>query len=374
MANKNYYETLGVDKNATPDEIKSAYRTLAKKYHPDLNKSPEAQEKFKEINEAYECLSDPTKKSNYDTYGSAQGPNPNDFFGGNGGGFNFSGGFEDLFNMFGGGFGGFGGQKSTAINGEDIAIKLGLSFEEAVFGCEKEINVNKIESCSACSGTGAKNGTKLSTCPDCNGNGYVKYTEQSLFGRVVRTGVCKTCNGTGKKILEKCPECSGNGYNKINKKVNIKIPAGIDDGQVLTMRGAGNSGIRGGQSGDLQILVNVKQHKMLVRDGYDLNIKVYVPFYTLLLGGEVEVPLPKGTTTIKIPELTQSNTVFKLKGKGIKNLNSQNYGSVNVTIVGESPKGLSKEQKTLLSNLEDKFNNSDFSRYKNYLKDIESIK
>ena len=261
-----------------------------------------------------------------------------------------------------------------AENKEDIAIKLGLSFEEAVFGCEKEINVNKIESCSACSGTGAKNGTKLSTCPDCNGNGYVKYTEQSLFGRVVRTGVCKTCNGTGKKILEKCPECSGNGYNKINKKVNIKIPAGIDDGQVLTMRGAGNSGIRGGQSGDLQILVSVKQHKMLVRDGYDLNIKVYVPFYTLLLGGEVEVPLPKGTTTIKIPELTQSNTVFKLKGKGIKNLNSQNYGSVNVTIVGESPKGLSKEEKTLLSNLEDKFNNSDFSRYKNYLKDVESIK
>lgn len=376
MANKNYYDVLGVDKNATPDQIKSAYRTLAKKYHPDLNKAPEAQEKFKEINEAYECLSDPTKKSNYDTYGSETGPNPNDFFGGNGGGggFNFSGGFEDLFNMFGGGFGGFSQSKSTAINGEDIAVKMSLSFEEAVFGCEKEITVSKIESCSACSGTGAKNGSKLTTCPDCNGSGYVKYTEQSLFGRVVRTGVCKTCNGTGKKILEKCPECSGNGYNKINKKVNVKVPAGIDDGQVMTMRGAGNSGIRGGASGDLQILVNVKPHKMLVRDGYDLNIKVYVPFYTLILGGEVEVPLPKGTTTIKIPELTQSNTVFKLKGKGIKNVNSPNYGNVNVTIVGEAPKGLSKEQKTMLSNLNDKFNSSDFSRYKNYLKDIENLK
>ena len=377
VANKNYYDILGVDKNATPDDIKSAYRSLAKKYHPDLNKTAEAAEKFKEINEAYEVLSDPAKKSNYDNYGSADGPNPNDFFGGagggfNGGGFNF-GGLDDLFNMFGGGFGG-GATRSNAINGETIAIKMSLSFEEAVFGCEKEVSINKIEVCSSCSGNGSKHGTKTTTCPDCNGSGFVKYTEQSMFGRIVRTGVCKTCNGTGKKILEKCPDCNGDGYKRVNKKVNIKIPAGIDDGQVLTMRGAGNDGLRGGQNGDLQILVNVKPHKLLVRDGYDLNIKVYVPFITLLVGGEVEVPLPKGTTTIKIPELTQSNTVFKLRGKGIKNLNSINYGNVNVTIVGEAPKSLSREEKTLLNNLSDKFNSSDFSRYKNYLKDIESIK
>lgn len=372
MANKNYYETLGVGKNATPDEIKSAYRNLAKKYHPDLNKAPDAQEKFKEINEAYECLSDPNKKSNYDNYGSATGPNPNDFFGG--GGFNFSGGFEDLFNMFGGGFGGFGGQKSTAINGEDIAVKLNLTFEEAVFGCEKEVVVNKIESCSACSGTGAKNGSRFSTCSDCGGTGFVKYTEQSLFGRVVRTGVCKTCNGTGKKILEKCPECFGNGYNKLNKKVSLDVPAGIDNGQILTMRGAGNDGIRGGKSGNLQIVISVKPHKIFTRDHYDLNLKVYVPFYTLILGGTLEVPLPKGTTTIEIPELTQNNTVFKLKGKGIKNLDSQSYGNVNITIVGEAPKALTKDEKTMLKNMSEKFNSSDFSRYKSYLKDVEEVK
>ena len=374
MANKNYYDILGVDKNASADDIKSAYRQLAKKYHPDINKSADAPEKFKEINEAYEVLSDPNKKSNYDNYGSADGPNPNDFFGGaGGGGFNF-GGFEDLFNMFGGGFGGSARQQSTAVNGEDIALKMTLSFEEAVFGCEKEVNVNKIERCEHCSGTGAKHGTQFTTCNECNGSGYVKYTEQSMFGRIVRTGVCKTCNGTGKKILEKCSECGGDGYNRVNKTINIKIPAGISDGQVLTMRNAGNAGLRGGSNGDLQILVNVKPHKMLVRDGYDLNIKVYVPFYTLIIGGEVEVPLPKGTTTIKIPELTQSNTVFKLKGKGIKNLNSSNYGNVNVTIVGEAPKSLSKQEKAILNSLADSFENSSFSRYKNYLKDIDNLK
>ncbi len=375
---KNYYDILGVSKNASADEIKSAYRGLAKKYHPDINKEPGAAEKFKEINEAYEVLSDPTKKSNYDNYGSATGPNPNDFFGGaNGGAGGFGGGFgfgglDDLFNMFSGGFG--GKRNSTKVNGEDINVKMNLTFEEAVFGCTKEINVTKIENCEKCNGTGAKNGTKYTTCPECNGAGSVTYTENTILGRVVRTGICKSCNGTGRKIIEKCENCNGDGYNKVTKTVSIKVPAGIDNDQILTMTGGGNAGIRGGRNGDLHIYVSVKDHKLFDRDGYDLNLKVYVPFYTLINGGEVEIPLTKGTTTIKIPELTQSNTIFKLKGKGIKNLNSNSYGNINVTIVGEAPKSLSKDAKQLIDKLKETLNDDNFSRYKNYVKDLKDLK
>ena len=373
MANKNYYDILGVDKNATPDEIKSAYRKQAKKYHPDLNpNNAEAAEKFKEINEAYEVLSDATKKSNYDTYGSATGPNPNDFFGGNGGGFggfNF-GGMDDLFSMFGG----FGNRSATtSVKGDDIQVKINISFTDAVFGITREINVTRIEECTKCSGTGAKNGTEYTKCSDCNGTGTARYTETSLFGRVIRTGPCSSCNGTGKIIREKCSECGGDGTKKVNAKISVNIPAGIDNGQVITMRGKGNAGYHGGPNGDLHIIVSVKEHPILVRDGYDLLLKVYVPFTTLLLGGEITIPLAKDVTTLKIPELTQSNTVFKLKGKGIKYLNSNNYGNLIVTIVGESPKNLSKEQKASIKKLAESFENNDFNRYKNYLKDLNDL-
>ena len=372
MANKNYYDILGVDKNATPDEIKSAYRKQAKKYHPDLNpNNAEAAEKFKEVNEAYEVLSDATKKSNYDTYGSATGPNPNDFFGGNSGGFggfNF-GGMDDLFSMFGG----FGNRSATtSVKGDDIQVKINISFTDAVFGITREINVTRIEECTKCSGTGAKNGTEYTKCSDCNGTGTARYTETSLFGRVIRTGPCSSCNGTGKIIREKCSEC-GDGTKKVNAKISVNIPAGIDNGQVITMRGKGNAGYHGGPNGDLHIIVSVKEHPILVRDGYDLLLKVYVPFTTLLLGGEITIPLAKDATTLKIPELTQSNTVFKLKGKGIKYLNSNNYGNLIVTIVGESPKNLSKEQKASIKKLAESFENNDFNRYKNYLKDLNDL-
>lgn len=372
--NKDYYETLGVNKNASADEIKSAYRKLAKKYHPDLNKdNPEAAEKFKEVNEAYECLGDEQKRKNYDQFGSADGNQGFNGFGGfgNGGGFGGSFNMDDIFNMFSG----FGSSNANmGMQGEDLQIQLNLSFEEAVFGCTKTFNINRVESCSKCNGTGAKNGTEFTTCSDCNGTGTARYAENTLFGRVVKTGPCRHCNGTGKIIKESCSECGGSGKKRVNAQVSVNVPAGIDDGQVITMRGKGNAGSRGGANGDLHIIVKVASHKILVRDGYDLTLKLYLPFYTLLLGGEVEIPLPKGTTTLKIPELTQSNTVFKLKGKGIKNLNSSAVGNLIVTVVAETPKKLSRDEKEMLAKLKDSLGDDNFARYKNYKKDISSLK
>ena len=377
MAN-DYYKTLGVEKNASDDEIKSAYRRLAKKYHPDVNKEEGAAEKFKEINEAYEVLSDKTKRSNYDTYGSANG---NDFFGGGQGGgfggFNFDfggGGFEDLFSsMFGGAFGGGKSRNSGAIQGEDIQIQVNLTFKEAVLGTKKTITIPRVETCAHCHGTGAKNGTEYTECKECGGSGTVRYTENSLFGRVIKQGPCKTCNGTGKIVKEKCSHCSGNGTLKINKEISFNIPAGIDNHQVITIRGNGNAGIRGGANGDLHVIVNIASHKLLERENFDLKLKVYVPFTLLLTGGEIEIPLVDGKTTIKIPELTQSNTVFKLKGKGVKHLNRNSYGDLLVTIVGEAPKSLSKAEKKILEELTKEIDESSYSRYKEYQKNMKNL-
>ena len=379
MAN-DYYKTLGVEKTASDDEIKSAYRRLAKKYHPDVNKEAGAAEKFKEINEAYEVLSDKTKRSNYDTYGSASG-NPNDFFGGaqgggfGAGGFNFDfGGFDDLFSsMFGGAFGGGKAKNAGAVRGEDIQVQINLSFKDAVLGSKQTITIPRVEACAHCKGTGAKNGAEYSECKECGGSGTVRYTENSLFGRVIKQGPCKTCNGTGKIIKEKCNHCNGNGTVKINKEISFNIPAGIDNHQVITIRGGGNAGIRGGANGDLHVIVNIASHKLLERENFDLKLKVYVPFTLLLSGGEIEIPLVDGKTTIKIPELTQSNTVFKLKGKGVKHLNRNSYGDLLVTIIGEAPKSLSKAEKKILEELENLVDESSYSRYKEYLKNMKSL-
>ena len=380
---KNYYETLGVDKSASDDEIKSAYRRMAKKYHPDINKSADAPEKFKEVNEAYEVLSDKTKRSNYDQYGDPNGAN---FFGGSGGaggaggfggfssgGFDFN--FDDIFSMFGGG--GFGGKSSsrssTAIKGQDIQVQITLSFVEAALGCKKDINITRIDNCTSCKGTGAKGGTDYTTCSTCNGSGVVSYSETTLFGRVVRQGICKDCNGTGKSIKNKCTDCGGSGTKKVNKTISLDIPAGIENHQVITVRGAGNAGVRGGANGDLHIIVSIKDHKLFERDGYDIKLKVFVPFYMLLKGGELDIPLLEGFTTLKIPELTQSNTVFKLKGKGIKHLNRSVYGDLIITLVAESPKSMTKDEKKMLDKLMDSMQESSFTRYKGYLKDIDNL-
>lgn len=370
MANKDYYSILGVDKGASDDEIKSAYRRLAKKYHPDINKTPEASEKFKEINEAYSVLGDPKKKANYDQFGSAEG-NPfgagsqgggfEDFFGGGGG---FSDIFSDIFSAFGGG----GRARSSVQKGEDIDIAMNISFEEACFGAEKTVTLNKIDKCSSCNGTGAKNGKEFTTCSSCQGTGRVRFQQSTPFGITIREGACPKCNGTGKIVKEKCENCSGKGYKRTQKTITIKIPAGIDDGQTLRMRGEGNAPLRDGINGDLNVHISVSSHQILTRKGNDLYMDLYLPFTTTLLGGKVEVPLVKGSYTLTVPELTPSGTMMRLKGRGVKVLNRDSYGDLFITIKAECPKSLNKNSKALIEQLASGYSDNDYIKYSNFLK------
>ena len=372
MPNKDYYDILGVSKSASQDDIKSAYRKLAKLYHPDLHPNdPECAQKFKEINEAYEVLGDSNKRSNYDQFGSASG-NPNDFFGGRGGfgqgGFGsgqFSG-FEDIFDIFSS-FGGGGGRKTQVqVAGEDITVNINLSFKEAVFGCEKTIKVTKLEKCDSCKGTGAKNGKEYETCPDCHGSGQARYTQNTIFGQMVNVGPCKRCNATGKIIKTKCPDCNGKGNNKVQQEIKIKIPAGIDNGQVITMRGKGHASTHNGPNGDLLINVAVDSHEILVRDGYNLLLDLPIPFTTAYLGGKVKIPTTEGFYELSIPALTQPNTVFKLRNKGIKYLQKEVYGDLIVTVRIEMPKDISKYEKELVKKLDDSISLSSYKKFKTY--------
>lgn len=367
MAAKNYYETLGVEKNASADEIKSAYRRLAKKYHPDLNPSEEAAAKFKEINEAYEVLSDDKKRSNYDQFGSADGPQFSggsggfgDFFGGGGGG--FSDIFSDIFSAFGG----RGGER-VMEKGSDISLNMNISFEEAAFGVQKNVTFSKIDKCSACSGTGAKDGREFSTCQTCHGTGRVRQQVNTMFGATIREMGCTACNATGKIIKEKCPECNGKGYKKVQKTLNVRVPAGIDDGQTIRMRGEGNAPTREGVSGDLNIRVSVAPHKILVRKGFDIYLDLYIPFTKALLGTKIEIPTLKGNYTLTIPELTASGTVMRLKNKGVKMLNRDAYGDMLVSIKAEPPKNLDKNLKKTLEEIDAKIESKNYAKYQNFL-------
>ena len=363
---KDYYQTLGVNKNATDDELKSAYRNLAKKYHPDLNKTEEAAEKFKEINEAYSVLSDKQKRANYDQFGSADGPQG---FGGGGGFSGGFGGFEDIFNIFSN----MGGHSQTRMReeGEDIVMNMSISFAEAAFGCEKEITITRKERCKDCGGTGAKSESDYIKCPECNGSGRVTITQQTLFGVTRSTSVCRNCNGKGKVVKDKCNSCKGSGLKNTTAKIKVKVPAGIDNDQVLRLNGEGHqTAATDGIAGDLRIAIKVEPHALLVRKGFDLYVDVYAPITTLMLGGKVDIPTLKGPTILEISPLTQSNTKYTLKGKGIKYLKGFGSGDLIVTLKGEIPKDIDKNSIKIIKSLQDSINSKSYPKTNAYKKKL----
>ena len=354
MADKrDYYEVLGVQKQATSDEIKKAYRVLAKKYHPDMNPGDkEAEVKFKEVNEAYEVLSDSDKRQKYDQYGHAAfdpSMGGGSGFGGFGGGFGADFDFGDIFSSF---FGGGGSSRSRANmpqDGEDVATRVTISFEEAVFGCKKEVSFQRIEACSDCSGSGAEKGTKAETCQTCHGTGRVTVQQQTMLGYMQTQRSCQECRGTGKIIKNPCKNCNGKGFVKINKKLEVKIPAGIDSMQRIILRGQGSAGRNGGAAGDLIIEVRVREDKVFQRDGSNIYCEIPISFSEAALGAEIDIPiLGGGTEKYQIPEGTQTGTSFTMKGKGIPSVNTKRKGDLIITVTVETPKNLTAEQKKLL--------------------------
>ena len=361
MSKRDYYEVLGVSKTATQDELKKAYRKLARKYHPDLNKdNAEAAEKFKECNEAYSVLSDEQKRAQYDQFGHAAFENGGM---GGGGGFGGAGGFggfggsgmEDIFDMFFGGQGGRGGRSSKAgpQRGADLRFDLEISFEEAAFGLEKEINLYRDEVCDHCHGEGAEPGSKVETCPECNGSGYVRYTQNTMFGQMVNERPCSRCKGEGKIISDPCKECRGKGTVKRNKKLKVKIPAGVDNGSRLRVAGEGEAGAKGGPSGDLYVYLYVKPHKFFERDGTTVLCEVPINIVQATLGADIKVPTLDGQVTMKIPEGTQPGKVMRIKGKGIPSLRNSSRGDQLVRIKVVVPTKLSDKQKDALRKFAD---------------------
>lgn len=350
MADKrDYYEVLGLDKNADDATIKKAYRTLAKKYHPDMNPGDKtAEEKFKEVNEAYAVLSDPDKKAKYDRYGH-DAFDPSAGAGGGYGGFSGFGDFGDISDIFGSMFGGFGGSSQSRRNGpmrgEDIGVRISITFEEAAFGTKKDITYNRIQKCPECSGSGAAKGSSPETCPQCHGSGQVRVNQRMMGMQFQSTTTCSNCHGTGKIIKTPCTNCRGTGYIKVSKKLEVSIPAGIDDGERIALRGQGSDGRNGGMAGDLILTVAVKKHNIFERDGYDLYCEVPVTVAEATLGAEINVPTLEGSVKYKIPEGTQPGTRFTLKGKGVTVINSQRKGDLYFTVNVEIPRNLSEKQK-----------------------------
>ncbi len=361
MADKrDYYEVLGVSKSATPDEIKKAYRQLAKKYHPDLNPdNKEAEAKFKEANEAYEILSDSDKKEKYDRFGFA-GVDPSYGAGQGGGGFGGFGGFDggmefDLGDLFGSFFGGFGGggarsNPNAPRRGSDIQTNIYISFEEAAKGCKKTVEFQKIEVCDECSGSGAAKGSSPQTCPDCNGRGQINVQQRTPFGTISTSKPCQRCGGKGTFNPNPCTRCKGAGRIRRTVKQEITIPAGIDDGQIFTVRNMGNAGANGGPAGDLRVGVIVKPHPFFERDGYNVWYDVTVSFVQAALGDKLRVPTIDGQVEYILPAGTQPGDIFKLKGRGIQVLNSTRRGDQLIRVNIEVPKNLNEKQKEALMN------------------------
>ena len=351
---RDYYDVLGVDKSADATAIKKAYRKLAMKYHPDKNPGDkEAEEKFKEINEAYEVLSDETKRRNYDQFGH-EGVNGQGFGGAGGFGGQGFGGFDDIFgdifgDMFGGGFSGGSRQRRRGPErGADIKQRVNISFEEAAFGKKVQVKINRSEECDQCHGSGAKPGTSKNTCPTCHGSGQVQSVQRTPFGNIASTRTCSTCNGEGEVIDSPCSKCHGKGSIRKTKTIEVDIPAGIDNGQMIKLGGQGELGTRGGPRGDLYIEVNVQSHPLFTRDGYDVYLELPITFAQATLGDKIQVPTLDGKVEYEVPEGTQTGTVFRLKGKGIPKLKSNVRGDQYVKVTVEIPKKLNEKQKELV--------------------------
>lgn len=376
---RDYYDVLGVDKSVNDDELKKAYRKAAKKYHPDLHPGDaEAEKNFKEVNEAYEVLSDKEKRARYDQFGHA-GVDPN--FGAGGGGFGggFTGDFGDLGDIFssffGGGFGG-GGRRSNPNaprRGNDASTSVNLSFEEAAKGCKKDVKITKIDNCPDCSGSGCEKGSSAKSCPVCHGSGQVSVTQRTPFGVMQTQKVCDNCHGSGKIIDKPCHTCAGKGRIRHTVEKSVEIPAGIDDGQVINMRGGGDAGVNGGPAGDLRINVNVRPHPIFTRDGYDVFCEIPITFTQAALGAEITVPTLDGKVKFTIHEGTQPNDEFKLKGKGIQRLNYSGRGDQYVKINVEVPKDLSKEQKETLKTFDGLSNEKNYKKQKSFMDKIKDF-
>ncbi len=374
---RDYYEVLGVQKGATEEEIKKAYKKMARKYHPDLNPGDkDAEEKFKEVNEAYEVLSDSEKKARYDQFGFA-GVDPN-FGAGTGGwgggaggaGFDF-GDLGDIFgSFFGGGFG--GGQARRNPNapqrGESIRMNLTISFEEAAFGCEKELELDRYESCETCRGSGAAPGTSPETCPDCGGSGVVQTRRQTPMGVFASTAPCSRCGGRGKIIKEPCKDCRGSGMVRRRRKIQASVPAGIDNGQTISIRGQGHAGKNGGPAGDLLVTITVRPHELFRREGTSVLCEAPITFPQAVLGAELEIPTIDGKVKYDIPEGTQSGTTFRLKGKGIPALNGRGRGDQYVTVYIETPRNLNREQKEALKKFAEAVGENNYEERKSFFR------
>ncbi|MCI5832487.1 MAG: molecular chaperone DnaJ [Clostridiales bacterium] len=372
MAEKrDYYEVLGVSKNASEDEIKRAYKKLARKYHPDMNPGDkEAEEKFKEVNEANEVLSNPEKKAKYDQFGFA-GVDPN--YGAGQGGYGGAGGFDfgdlgDIFgSFFGGGFGGGGRRNPNAPQrGESIRASLSVEFTEAAFGCEKSITIDRSEQCPTCKGKGCAPGTTPEVCTQCHGTGTVTQAQRTPFGMMQSQTVCPKCRGKGQIIHQPCPDCRGAGAVRKRRTIQVNIPAGIDNGQTISLRGQGHSGKNGGPAGDLLITVMVRPHEIFRRDGTAVFCEAPITFTQAVLGGTLEIPTIDGKVKYDIPEGTQTGTVFRLRGKGIPVLNGRGRGDQYVTVNIETPRNLNREQKEALKKFSESLGEGNYEKHKNF--------
>ena len=381
MAEKrDYYEVLGLKKGASEADIKKAFRKMALKYHPDKNPGDKtAEEKFKEVNEAYGILSDPEKKKMYDQFGHA-GVDPNAGFGGAGGGFGgFSGSYDDIFdmfgNMFGGGFGGFGGraQRNGPMKGRDLQKAMTITFEEAAFGVKKDITVNKHVECSNCHGSGAAPGTSKQQCPKCGGSGQIHTTQRTPFGQFSNVSPCDRCGGTGEIIETPCPECGGSGHIRKNVTIQVNIPAGVDNDSIIPLRGQGEPGVNGGPAGDLYIVIRVKPHKVFKRKGSDLQLEIPISFDQAALGAEIVVPTLEEKIKYKVPAGTQPGTRFRIKGKGVPNVRNRRKSDLYIKVNLEVPTKLNSEQKKAVEQMSKKLDDKCYkgkSKFKDIIKEL----